>query len=201
MSYASRAHETLVTGSRPLGLPRSGSIVSDETYSHNTVTPGNAPQKTKIVAPIAAFGSKRERAFAVTDLTAAYSDEAVSLRRGVALLDRARVLVQDEYRPAKPGTPLRWTMVTRAKIELGEKRRVAVLKDKGRVLRVEILEPVDGCFTIGSARPPTAAERQNEPAAILVIELNVPDDAALRLAVLLSPVGESTAQRSCASTA
>jgi hypothetical protein len=31
--------------------------------------------------------------------------------------------------------------------------------------------------------------------------LNVPDDAALRLAVLLSPVGESTAQRSCASTA
>jgi hypothetical protein len=59
------------------------------------VTPGDALQRRKIVAPILAFGSTPKRAFAVADLTPAYPDEAASLRRGIALLDRARVLVQE----------------------------------------------------------------------------------------------------------
>ena len=72
-------------------------------YSHNTVTPGGALQNRLAVAPIVAFGSTPVRGFAVTDLTSAYSAEAASLRRGVALLDRSRVLVQDEFQPKQPG--------------------------------------------------------------------------------------------------
>lgn len=163
-------------------------------HSHNTITPGNVLQKTKITAPITDFVSKPECAFAITNLTAAYPDQATSLRRGVALLDRARVLVQDEFKPAHAGTTVRWTMVTRAKIELKEAGRIALLKDTGRLLRAEILAPVDGCFEVNSAKPPTAAEKQNDRSSILAIELKLPDDAAFRFAVLLSPVGENWPQ-------
>jgi hypothetical protein len=159
--------------------------------SHNTVTPGDALQRREIVAPIVAFGSAPERGFAVADLTPAYPDEAASLRRGIALLDRARVLVQDAYRPAKPGTPLRWTMVTGARIDLAGDGRSAVLTSHGRSLRVDLQEPATARLSIGSARPPTAAENQNEGTAILAIDLTPGADGGItRLAVLLTPVGD-----------
>lgn len=157
--------------------------------SHNTVTPGDTLQKTGAIAPITSFGGTHEFGFAVADLTAAYSSEVVSLRRGVALIDRSRVLMQDEYEPIRAETPLRWRMVTRAQIELGEKARVAFLKENGRLLRVEILEPASVHFAVESARPPTAAEKQNEGAEILAIELNSETSKPQRLVVLLSPVG------------
>lgn len=160
-------------------------------HSHNTVTPGGALQRRQIEAPITAFGSAPERAFAVANLTPAYPDEATSLHRGIALLDRARVLVQDEYRPAKPGTPLRWGMVTRAKIELSGDGRSAILTSQGRTLRVEVLEPAAARLSIGSTRPPTRAENQNEGTALLAIDFNpAPDSGLTRLAVLLSPIDE-----------
>jgi hypothetical protein len=158
--------------------------------SHNTVTPGDALQRRKIVAPIVAFGSALERGFAVADLTAAYPDEAASLRRGVALLDRSRVLVQDEFKPTKAGVPLRWTMMTRAKIELSPDGRSAALKEQGRLLSVEILEPAGARFAIGSARPPTVAENQNENATMLLIDLKEPDETSTCIAVLFSPQGD-----------
>jgi hypothetical protein len=159
--------------------------------SHNTVTPGDALQRRLIVAPIVAFGSTPERAFAVADLTPAYPDEATSLRRGITLLDRSRVLVQDEYQPAKPGTPLRWTMVTAAHIEIAAYGRSAMLTSHGRTLRVELMEPVDARLSIGSTRPPTAAENQNEGTVMLAIDVIPAAGAGMtRLAVLLTPIGE-----------
>lgn len=159
--------------------------------SHNTVMPGDALQRRQVVAPIVAFGSAPERGFAVADLTPAYPDEAASLRRGIALLDRARVLVQDEYRPAQPGTPLRWTMMTGAKIDLAGDGRSAMLTSHGRSLRVDLLEPAAARLRLGSTRPPTAAENQNEGTALLAIDVTPEADAGVtRLAVLLTPIGE-----------
>ncbi len=164
-------------------------------HSHNTVTPGEALQSRHIVAPIVAFGTAPERGFAVADLTPAYPAEAASLRRGVALLDRARVLVQDEYRPARPGTPLHWAMVTGAKIELAGDGRSATMVRNGRSLRVDILEPASARLHVGSTRPPTAAETQNDGTTLLAIELTPEAGSGVtRLAVLLTPVGDKWPQ-------
>ena len=160
-------------------------------HSHNTVTPGDALQRFHSVAPITKSGSTPERAFAIADLTPAYPQEATSLHRGIALLDRARVLVQDEYRPAQPGTPLHWLMVTRAKINLAPDARSAMLTSQGRSLRVDILEPANARLHIGSTRPPTAEENQNTGTAALAIDLTPQTDpGTTRLAVLLTPVGD-----------
>lgn len=159
--------------------------------SHNTVTPGEALQSRQVVAPIVAHGSEPRRAFAVADLTPVYSEAAASLRRGIALLDRARVLVQDEYRPARAGTPLRWQMVTGKKVALAADGRTALLTSEGRTLRVEILQPASARLQLASTRPPTAAENQNVGTTMLAIAL-APDAGAdvTRLAVLLTPIGD-----------
>jgi hypothetical protein len=155
------------------------------------VTPGDAQQRRKVVAPIVAFGSAPGRGFAVADLTPAYPDEAASLRRGIALLDRVRVLVQDEFQPVQPATALRWTMVTAARIELAGDGRSAVLTSQGRSLRVDLLAPAAARLRIGSTRPPTAAENQNEGTALLAIDVTAPAGPGVtRVAVLLTPVGE-----------
>jgi hypothetical protein len=165
-------------------------------HSHNTVTPGDALQRFHAVAPIVAFGSGPDRSFAVADLTAAYPTEAASLRRGIALLDRSRVLVQDEYRPLRSGVPLRWTMMTQAKPDFAENGRSATLGSHGRTLRVDILEPASARLHLESARPPTAAESQNEGCAMLVIDV-VPqtNETVMRLAVLLTPIGDRWPQQ------
>ncbi|HEY3761647.1 MAG TPA: heparinase II/III family protein [Verrucomicrobiae bacterium] len=160
-------------------------------HSHNTVTPGDVLQDRHIVAPITKFESTPERAFAIVDLTPAYSEEAASLHRGIALLDRSRVLVQDEYQPAPTNLPLHWVMVTQAKIDLSDDGHSATLTSNGKTLRVDLLEPALVKFQIGSTKPPTSAENQNIGTTMLKIDLD-PNTAGntTRLAVLLTPVGD-----------
>ena len=157
-------------------------------HSHNTLTPADALQNLKAIAPIIAFGSARERAFAVVNLTGAYPGAAKEILRGVALLDRARVLVQDEVTGLKPGTPLAWRLLTGAKIALSEDGHTATLTQSGRTLRVEILAPASARFSESPATPPTTTERQNEGVSALSANLT-PGTPDIRLAVLLTPVG------------
>ncbi len=159
-------------------------------HSHNTLTPGDALQNPKAVAPIIAFGSLPDRAFAVADLTPAYPGAAKKILRGVALLDRARVLVQDDVAGLRSGLPLHWGLITGAQIALSADGRTATLTDKGRTLRAEILAPSDGGkFTIGSTQPPNPDENQNRGTTMLAVEA-APTGTEFRLAVLLTPLGD-----------
>jgi hypothetical protein len=139
------------------------------------------------------YNSTPERAFAVADLTSAYPTKAKRFRRGVALLDRARVLVQDDVEELKVDTPLTWQMLTGAKIELNG--RGATLTQNGRTLLVEILTPESARFATRPATPPTAVEEQNQGITALFAEIAAPPSSAstasnARVAVLLTPVGE-----------
>ena len=159
--------------------------------SHNTVTPGEGSQRREAVAPIVAFGDAPDRAFAVADLTAAYPAEARSLRRGISVLNRGRVLVEDEFVPAIAGSPASdWVMVTAAQIALSADARTATLTLENRTLRAEVLSPAEARFHLGSTRPPTAAEEPNRGTSLLGIDLPTHSSADLtRLSVLLTPVG------------
>ncbi|HEY4302766.1 MAG TPA: heparinase II/III family protein [Candidatus Didemnitutus sp.] len=157
--------------------------------SHNTLTPADALQLPQADAPVVAFGSTPARAFAVADLTPAYPEYARRFRRGLALLDRARVLVQDDVDGVKPGTTLTWRMLTEAKVAPDGRR--ATLTQHGRELRMEILAPAGARFATRPATPPTAAEAQNKGVTEITFEVTPAgaDRGGIRLAVLLTPVG------------
>ncbi|HEU5396784.1 MAG TPA: heparinase II/III family protein [Verrucomicrobiae bacterium] len=160
-------------------------------HGHNTVTPGDALQARRGVAPITRFGTAPGRAFAVVDLTPAYPEQAAGLHRGIALLDRARVLVQDEYQPSQTNLPLHWLMITRAAIDLAADGRSATLTSGGRKLRVDLLEPTSAKLRIDSTRPANADEMQNEDTSALATDIDPEgSEKVTRMAVLLKPVGE-----------
>lgn len=159
-------------------------------HSHNTLTPGDVLQSPDADGKMIAFGSASDRAFAVADLTPAYPEHGRRFHRGVALLDRARVLVQDEVAGLKSGVPLTWRMLTPAEVTLSG--RQATLTQNGRTLRVEILTPATVRFSIRPATPPTAVEEQNEGITELFAEVpaTAGRETEVRIAVLLTPVGE-----------
>jgi hypothetical protein len=157
-------------------------------HSHNTLTPGDALQDPKANAPIVAFDSKPARGHAVADLTAAYPGATTKILRGIALLDRARVLVQDDVTGLKTGTSLTSRLVTSAKVNLTDARH-AILTENGKTLHAEILSPANARFTTRSATPATAAEKQNQGFTELTAE-TTPDSANAQLAILFTPVGD-----------
>jgi Heparinase II/III-like protein/Domain of unknown function (DUF4962) len=151
-----------------------------------TAAPDQDPSaKTRITR----FESTPKRAFAIADLTPAYAKNASRVWRGIALLDREKLLVQDEIQADKP-IELWWFMHTPASVSIEDGGRTAILQQVGAQLRAEILSPADAKFELRDAQPLPASphpegQAKNERVRKLAIHLTGISDA--RLAVLLAP--------------
>jgi hypothetical protein len=154
------------------------------TAGHNTLLIDGKNQDPKAVAPIVAFLSTPARAHAVADLTAAYRGQATKVRRGIALIDRRQVLVQDEIEGAA-GSEITWQMHTRAEIQLDGAR--AVLGQGGKRLVARILSPADAVFTTAAASAPPP-QRQQPDVTKLIVRLPG-SEGPLRLAVVFAADG------------
>jgi hypothetical protein len=155
---------------------------------HNTLTLDNDIQNPSAAAPVLAFLSTPLRAFAVTDLTTAYAPKATRTLRGVALLNRNQVLVQDELELNQP-VNLTWSFHTGAQIDL--KGRLALLSQGGGSLEARILEPEGAHFEVLSANPPPP-QAQQPGVHNLVIRLPQ-RKGKVRIVVLLTPGGQGPA--------
>jgi len=156
------------------------------------INPGNGPDQDPTAATrIVRFESTPNRSFAVADLTPAYAKNARRVWRGIALLDRDKVLVQDEIQADKP-VEVWWFMHTPAGVSVESDGRVARLKQVGAELHAEILSPLGARFEMMDAEPlPSsphpAGQARNERVKKLVVHLTGISDS--RLAVLLVPGG------------
>jgi hypothetical protein len=102
------------------------------------------------------------------------------------MLDRSRVLIQDEVDGLQNGTSLTWQMVTAAAVAIDGAQ--AALTQNGQTLRVKIIEPAGAQFTVRPATPPTSVENQNEGCRILSTHVDGSKDGGnVRIAVLLVP--------------
>lgn len=161
---------------------------------HNTlvVNPGPGPDQKLTSTKILRFESKPGRAFAIGDLRAAIAPEASRVERGLALLDRQRVLIQDELVTDNPAD-VWWFMHTEAKVELDAAGTTATLQRNGKRLIAEILSPAKARFEVMKAEPlPDSPhppkQANNDRYRKLAIHLGGVKD--LRLAVLFTPARE-----------
>jgi hypothetical protein len=163
---------------------------------HNTlvINPGLDPdQDPRAASKIIKFDSQPDRAVAIADLTAAYAKNTTKARRGIAMLNRCQVLVQDEVQTKAP-SEVWWFLHTRAKAQVSADGRTATLSEGKARLVAQILSPSQARFTVMKAEPLPAAphpEKQggNREGRKLAIELEGVQD--LRLAVLLTPLQEN----------
>ncbi len=151
------------------------------TESHNTLLVDGRNQDPAASARMVAFQSEDDLSFAVADLTAAYG-VMDRMQRGVALLSRRAVLVQDEFAAQEPVEAL-WGMVTFAKVACNGAS--ATLTQEGAVLQARVLSPAGAVFDTVSANPPPP-QHQQPGACKLVVRLPARVQAAT-IAVLLWP--------------
>ncbi len=162
------------------------------------LNPGNGPdQSPTAAARLERFESTAGRALAIADLSAAYTAHARRVRRGLALLDRERLLVQDEIDADVP-VDAWWFMHTPAEITIGAGGRVAMLRQGDDVVRAELLGPTPGPFEVQPAAPLPGAphpERQNPNRGVRKLSIHLPAAREVRLAVLLTPARNGAAAK------
>jgi hypothetical protein len=163
---------------------------------HNTLVlnPGQEPDQDPAAATrVTRFESKPDRAFAVADLTPAYAKHARRVERGVALLNRRQVLVQDELQADAPAD-VWWFLHTGAKAQVGADGTTATLTQGSARLEARILAPANARFEV---RPPTPLpgapkpEKQADNRGVRKLAIHLPAARDLRLAVLLTPLREN----------
>ena len=137
------------------------------TEGHNTLTIDGENQNLTARARLVAFLSTPQRAFAVADLTDGYKPSVSLALRGVALLGRQHVLVQDELQAPRP-VDVVWNFHTSAKVDLQGSR--AVLSQGKVQIQARILSPEGARFEVISANPPPP-QRQQPDVSNLVIRL------------------------------
>jgi len=122
------------------------------TQGQNTLLIDGKNQDSKAVAPIRSFYSKPDRAHVVADLSAAYAGQAEHVERGLALLQRRQLLVQDEVAGLR-GSEVVWQIHTKATVELSGKR--ALLRQGKETMCVQLLSPSDASFRVDSISLPS----------------------------------------------
>jgi len=159
------------------------------TEGQNTLVIDGKNQDPKAAAPITGFVSTPNRAAAVADLTAAYAKQATAVHRGVELLDRRRVVVQDEVQAEEP-IEIVWNFHTHAHIALDSSGTVAKLSQTDATLRAMILEPAGATFDPQSVDllPP---QRPTKGVTNLMVRLSGKTKQA-RIVILLSPANDKT---------
>lgn len=159
---------------------------------HNTLVlnPDAGPdQDPRATARISRFVTEGPRAFAIADLTPAYARSAHRVQRGLSMIERRCVLVQDELEADKPAD-VWWFLHTPATVTTSDDGRLATLRQGGAALRARLLVPAEARFTVQPAEPlPCSAhpERQARNDHVRKLTIHLPATAALRLAVLLTP--------------
>lgn len=160
---------------------------------HNTLILGSGPEPDQVVgaqAPIIKFHSTPDQARAVANLTAAYAPRARRLWRGVALINRRQVLVQDHLQAAAP-VEVFWFMHTPAEVELSPSGRQALLRRGGARLQVDLLSPEGAKFSVQPARPLPLSPHpwgQNPNHGLRKLVVRLPPQPEVRLAVALTPL-------------
>jgi Heparinase II/III-like protein len=161
------------------------------------INPTTSPdQDPAAAAPILRFQSNPNQAFAIADLTPAYHHAASKVHRGICLLDRKQVVVQDEIQTLAP-SEVWWFMHTPASVKIEDDGHAATLQQAGAELRAEILSPPEASFQILSAQPlPDSCHppRQAENQGVRKLAIHLAGLTQASIAVRLIPLSRNDAQ-------
>ena len=148
-----------------------------QTQAHNTLTIDSANQPKNATAKFIQSSVSEHNPFAVVNLKSAYDDRLAEIKRGVALIDKKQLLVQDEFqsRTENPVTQLVWHFHTRADVTLLEGGRKALLKrgkgENAMILKAEILSCPDAVFAVERDKAPQGQAQQSD-VSDLTIKIN-----------------------------
>jgi hypothetical protein len=162
-------------------------ILRLNNYGHNTLVIDGGPQSSSGTASIVAFSDDREWPHSIVDLGDMYRDHVKTARRGVVLLPSRQVIIRDELSGLKPGTRVRWAMITRGEPSgVGSDRLVLSEGNKNLTLIAEA-EPAATWQVIDISTPKNDFDSANPGARIATLEAEAPPTGMLTITVLATP--------------
>jgi hypothetical protein len=162
---------------------------------HNTLVinpDAGLDQDPRAAAKITRFRPDQNRAIAVADLSPAYAKDAKAVQRGLAMLDRRAVLLQDEIEATTP-IALWWFVHTPARVTLSEAGHTAMLEQNGEKLVVRLLAPAKAEFEVRPAAPlPTSPNPVGQAgnSGVQKLGIHLREQKNVRLAVVFLPLAK-----------
>lgn len=158
--------------------------------SYTMAHASHTDQKRQSESPIIEAESAVGAAYAVLDLTDAYSESATSVKRGYALVDnRNAFLLQDEI-TVKKSCEVYSFMHTEADIEVSDDGKSAILSKNGKQMKVRLLGPDNATLAAmeceqlpGPEEKVIAAGTDNSIYKKLAVKANVSSAATISLLV------------------
>jgi hypothetical protein len=165
-------------------------IFRQSNEGHNTLVIDGQLQKATGRAPVIHFSDNLAFPHSIVDMSGVYEGQAKSVRRGIALVDSRNVLIQDQLTGLKPGSRVRWGMITPG--SPGEAGKESInLQQKDARLAMTILAPQSaGWKIIDTAKPRNEWDSPNPGTCMIAFEAVAPDSGELTLAVLAEPGAE-----------
>ncbi|HEY7086763.1 MAG TPA: heparinase II/III family protein [Tepidisphaeraceae bacterium] len=157
------------------------------SYCHNILTVNGQQQRVGGNAKIV----KSDESSTTIDLAPIYAGQLAAATRTITLRPDRSVLIQDDVRstddPKKSATRVRWAMLTRADVTLGDDNTTAILKRDGRSLRLHIAAPSNTKLQLYPTDPPHDYDAPNPGTRLIGFEVVLQPFNGTRLAVELIP--------------
>jgi hypothetical protein len=158
-----------------------------QNQAHNTLTINDKPHDVSGFAPVSVCSEHPGFMAAVSDLSAVFKDDVSSCNRGIAIVDKNQVIVQDEV-VALTNQPLvfRWTMLTSADVTIAGENKLE-LKKNNKTLLVEVISDIPFDIRIEDAQSPNDYDAPNSGTILLSFENVIPAGKQARFTVFLFP--------------
>ncbi len=156
-------------------------------FGHNTLVIDDQLQHAAGNTAITQFSDDPKHLFAIVDLTPVYKDQVKSARRGIMVLPTREVLIRDELHGLKPGSKVRWQMITHGTPdELGKPQ--VTLHEHDKQLKLTLTKPETYTWTqIDTEKRRHEWDTPNPGTRMIACEAIAPDSGELTLGVLATP--------------
>jgi len=171
-------------------------IFRQSNHGHNTLVIDGQLQRASGSGRVADFSDDPASPYSVLDMSSAYDGQASSVQRGVAIVRSRDVLIQDHLTGLKPGSRVRWGMITPGRPDVRDGASIE-LRQKDARLTLTILSPRAATWrTIDTAKPRNEWDSPNHGTRMVAFEAVAPASGELTLAVLATPgVGVDSKRR------
>jgi len=149
--------------------------------SHNTLTINNKLHRVDGLATFTDFDDNS----AEIDLTEVFRGQAEKVRRHFEVSGR-KVTIADHLQGLEPGANVRWTMATRADVNISGRK--ALLQQDGESINITLAGSSDGQLRVIPADPPDDGFNTANPGSyLLLVDAVAPDSGAVTIKVHFRP--------------
>ncbi|MCL4195730.1 MAG: hypothetical protein KJZ87_28600, partial [Thermoguttaceae bacterium] len=143
------------------------------------------------------FSDRPGEAYSLLDMSKVYEGQAESVRRRVALFPTREVVIEDRLAGLKPGSRVRWGMITKGTPGNLDAPTLE-LREGGARLTLRIISPGAARWkVIDTATPRNEWDSPNPGTRMVAFEVAAPENGNLQLTVLATPgsASETVADR------